>query len=120
MLKGQEYRGNQQPISELGNVFAAGFDGLFFLRVCTIVAGGSMVEWTWVRAEGLRKDHKVPEVCYSYSVNGESYSGTYGTREATFDLFPKGSRILVHYSPAKPSISFLDREELRMRQTSHR
>ena len=74
------------------------------------------VEWTWVRTEGLRDDHMIPEVCYSYCVNGEFYSGTYGTSEANFDLFPKESCILVHYNPAKPSSSFLDREEIRARE----
>jgi hypothetical protein len=78
------------------------------------------VEWSWVRAEGWREDQPVPEVCYSYSVNGEYYAGTYGTSEANFDLFPKGSPILVHYNPAKHSRSFLDREEIRTRQVARR
>jgi hypothetical protein len=73
------------------------------------------VEWTWTRAEGLQEDRLVPEVCYSYSVNGEFFSGTYETREKNFDLFPKGSRILIHYKPGDPSVSYIDREEVRGR-----
>lgn len=75
------------------------------------------VEWSWVRSEGLRDDQPLPEVCYSYSVNGEFFSGTYPTSENNFDLFPKGSRLLIHYNPENPSKSFVDREEIRMRMS---
>jgi Protein of unknown function (DUF3592) len=73
------------------------------------------VEWTWVRVEGSgRHQRSIPEVCYSYTVNGEYYSGTH----ECFDLsrFPKGLCVQVHYKPSDPSVSFLDREEMRARE----
>jgi len=78
------------------------------------------VEWTWVRSEGAQDDHQVSEVCYSYSINGEFFSGTYPNAEKNFDLFPKGSRILIHYNPDNPSKSFVDREEIRMRMSGQK
>lgn len=75
------------------------------------------IEWTWVRQEGVRENQAVPEVCYSYSVNGEFFSGTYETGEENFELFPKGTPIMIHYNPEKPSVSFVDREDMRLRKS---
>jgi Protein of unknown function (DUF3592) len=71
------------------------------------------VEWTQVRVDDSgRYEKRIPEVCYSYIVNGEFYSGSHEIFECNFDKYPKGSRILVHYKPFDPSISFLDLQDM--------
>ncbi|HYL93331.1 MAG TPA: DUF3592 domain-containing protein [Alphaproteobacteria bacterium] len=51
-------------------------------------------------------------IFYSYSVGGERYSGIHVLefRTSTLD-FLEGERVLVHYKPSDPSVSFLDLEE---------
>jgi Protein of unknown function (DUF3592) len=71
------------------------------------------VEWTWVRVEGNGQyEERIPEVCYSYSVNGEYYSGSHRIFEASFDKYPKGSPILVHYKSSDPAVSFPDLQDM--------
>lgn len=60
------------------------------------------------------------EVRYSYSVDGEYYSGlffripsTEKRGEKILLQFPKGSRVFVHVKPSDPEISVLDREEIK-------
>jgi len=77
-----------------------------------------MVESTSVRVEGFgNNEHEIAEVNYSYQVAGEFYSGAHevGSR-IEFEWFPTGSRLVVHYKPSNPSVSFLDREDLRARR----
>jgi len=76
------------------------------------------VEYTMVRAEGHGRTYReIAEVNYSYAVEGEFYSGTHVVgNEAEFEMFPKESRVVVHYKPSNPSVSFLDREDLRSRR----
>ena len=73
------------------------------------------VESTIVRSEGYgESQHEIAEVNYSYKVEGEFYSGAHRVNsEADFEAFPAGSRVLVHHKPSDPSVSFLDREDLR-------
>lgn len=71
------------------------------------------IEWTQVRVEGIGRDERrIPEVCYSYTVNDEYYSGSHEIFEADFHHYPKGSRILVHYKGSDPSVSFLDLRDM--------
>ena len=72
-----------------------------------------VVEWTQVRFSDDRHERRIPEVCYSYSVNGEYYSGAHEIFECDFDKYPKGSQILVHYKQSDPSVSFLDLQDMR-------
>jgi hypothetical protein len=73
------------------------------------------VESTTVRTEGFgRSEHDIAEVNYSYSVEGEYYSGAHEVSgESEFAAFPKQSRVIVHYKPSNPAVSFLDREDVR-------
>ena len=75
------------------------------------------VESTTVRTEGFgRSERDIAEVNYSYKVEGEYYSGAHVVgSEADFDAFPKQSRVIVHYKPSNPAVSFLDRDDLRSR-----
>jgi hypothetical protein len=78
-----------------------------------------IVESTTVRTEafGRRPQHDVAEVNYSYKVEGEYYSGAHVvSSEVQFAAFPKQSRVIVHYKPSNPAVSFLDREDLRSRR----
>jgi len=52
------------------------------------------------------------QLTYSYTANGEYFSGTYQKRftrtkkaEAFVERFPSGTRIPVHYKPEKPELS---------------
>jgi len=76
-----------------------------------------IVESTTVRTEGFgRRQHDVAEVNYSYKVEGEYYSGAHVVNsEVQFVAFPKQSRVIVHYKPSNPAVSFLDRDDLRSR-----
>ena len=76
------------------------------------------VEFNAVRTEGFgRSEHDVAEVNYSYKVQGEYYSGAHEvSSEVEFDAFPKQSRVVVHYKPSNPAVSFLDRDDLRSRR----
>ena len=59
----------------------------------------------------------VPEVSYSYNVDGEYYIGFHVVNSGKgLAAFPKGSRVVVHYKTSDPAKSFLDREDLRSRQ----
>jgi hypothetical protein len=50
-------------------------------------------------------------------VQGESYSGAHVVGgEHEFDAFPKLSRVFVHYKPSDPTVSFLDREDIRSKK----
>ena len=61
--------------------------------------------------------NEIAEVSYSFSINSEYYSGAHKVSgESEFVYFPKGSRVLVHYKPSDPSVSFLDRDEIRSRK----
>jgi hypothetical protein len=73
------------------------------------------VEWTQVRIEQTdpRHEERIPEVCYSYIVNGEYYSGSHEISQVELRKYPKGSLVLVHYKPSNPSVSFLDRHNMR-------
>ena len=67
------------------------------------------------------EQRKIAEVSYSFNINSEYYSGAYVVAgEFEFDYFPKGSRVVVHYKPSDPSISFLDREDVRFARTAGR
>ena len=62
------------------------------------------------------------EVRYSYSVDGEYYSGLFfripnSTKkgEKILAQFPKGLHVLVHHKPGAPDVSVLDREEIKNR-----
>ena len=62
------------------------------------------------------------EVIYSYSVNGEYYSGVFfrvtrsGRKgEEILAHFPKETRVLVHYDPRSPEVSVLDLNEIKSR-----
>jgi hypothetical protein len=81
------------------------------------IADGT-VEWARARVEGNgRYEHVIPEVTYSYSVQGEFYSGVHEVvQESDLLDFPKGLRVLVHYKPTDPATSFLDTEQLRVRE----
>ncbi len=81
------------------------------------IADGT-VEFTMVREEGFGEGHRyIPEVHYSYKVEGEFYSGAHVVDgDADFDAFPKGSRVIVHYKRSNPAVSFLDREDLRSKR----
>ena len=76
------------------------------------------VESTTVRTEGFgRSAHDIAEVNYSYRVEGEYYSGAHEVSgESEFDAFPKQSRVIVHYKPSNPAVSFLDRNDVRSRR----
>lgn len=76
------------------------------------------VESTTVRVDGYgRNQHEIAEVNYSYKVEGAFYSGAHEVgSESEFEAFPKLSRVLVHYKPSNPSVSFLDREDVRLRR----
>ena len=76
------------------------------------------VEFNTVRTEGFgRSEHDIPEVNYSYRVEGEYYSGAHVvSSEVEFAAFPKQSRVVVHYKPSNPAVSFLDRDDLRSRR----
>lgn len=76
------------------------------------------VEFNTVRTEGFgRNERDIAEVNYSYKVEGEYYSGAHVvSSEVEFAAFPKQSRVVVHYKPLNPAISFLDRDDLRSRQ----
>ena len=79
-----------------------------------------IVEFTHVRVEGGagRESREIPEVGYSYRVEGEYYGGYHPvTSERDLSDYPKGSRVVVHYKHSDPSTSFLDREDLRSRKT---
>ena len=75
-------------------------------------------ESTYVRVEGHgRTERRIAEVNYSYKVQGEFYSGAHEVRsEVDFEAFPKESRVVVHYKESDPSVSFLDREDVRQRR----
>ena len=75
------------------------------------------VESTMVREGEFGQDQGlVAEVQYSYSVGGAFYSGAHEVKsEREFESFPKLSRVVVHYKPSDPSVSFLDREDVRLR-----
>jgi TolB-like protein len=77
-----------------------------------------IVESTTVRIEGFgRSEHDVAEVNYSYRVEGEYYSGAHVvSSEVQFAAFPRQSRVIVHYKPSNPAVSFLDRDDLRSRR----
>jgi len=81
------------------------------------IADGT-VEFNTVRTEGFgRSEHDVAEVNYSYRVEGEYYSGAHVvSSELEFAAFPKQSRVVVHYKPSNPAVSFLDRDDLRSRR----
>jgi hypothetical protein len=76
------------------------------------------VESARVLVDGFGHTERViPAVNYSFSVNGEYYAGVHvESGESQFVFFPKGARVLVHYKPSDPSISFLDREDVRSRK----
>ncbi len=76
------------------------------------------VEFTTIRVEQHgRSQREIHEVNYSYRVQGEYYSGAHRVGgESDFAAFPKLSRVVVHYKPSDPSVSFLDREDLRSRR----
>ena len=76
------------------------------------------VESAEVREEGMGEDHReIPEISYSYRIDGEYYGGYHQLSRATdLELFPKGSRVVVHFKSSDPSKSFLDREDLRRRK----
>jgi len=76
------------------------------------------VESTMVRVEGYgRSQREIAEVNYSYKVEGDFYSGAHvASSEDEFEEFPRESRVVVHYKPSNPSVSFLDREDLRSRR----
>jgi hypothetical protein len=76
------------------------------------------VESAHVLVEGFGHTQRVtPTVNYSFTVNGEYYSGAHvESGESQFVYFPRGSRVLVHYKPSDPSMSFLDREDVRSRK----
>ena len=76
------------------------------------------VEFNTMRTEGFgRGEHDVAEVNYSYKVEGEYYSGAHEvSSEVEFDAFPKQSRVIVHYKRSNPTLSFLDRDDLRSRR----
>lgn len=76
------------------------------------------VEMHTVRVEGYgRSEHEIAEVNYSYRVQGEFYSGAHVVGgESDFDAFPKLSRVFVHYKPSDPTVSFLDREDIRAKK----
>lgn len=74
----------------------------------------------WTSCQGTVSSHRVrreghyylAEVTYSYSVNGEYYSGflermafTRKTAERTADKFPAGMMVVVRVNPARPEIS---------------
>jgi hypothetical protein len=75
------------------------------------------VESTTARAEGFgRSQRNIAEVNYSYRVEGEYYSGAHEVSgDSEFDVFPKQSRVIVHYKPSNPAVSFLDRDEVKSR-----
>lgn len=78
-----------------------------------------IVEFTHVRVEGRAgsESREIPEVAYSYHVEGEYYGGYHRvTSEPDLADFPKGSRVVVHYKQSDPSTSFLDREDLGSRK----
>jgi hypothetical protein len=80
------------------------------------------VEWTEVK-DGVGWflsvwNDPIPEIRYSYSVNGKYYTGTcqlYWRNGGALDSSPKGSPILVHYSRSNPSRSSLDLHQIRAR-----
>ena len=75
------------------------------------------VESTTVRTEGFGDSARdIAEVNYSYRVEGEYDSGAHlVSSEVEFAAFPKQSRVIVHYKPSNPAVSFLDRNDLRSR-----
>lgn len=78
-----------------------------------------IVEFAHVRLEGGagHESREIPEVAYSYHVDGEYYGGYHPmTSERDLADFPKGSRVIVHYKPSDPSTSFLDREDVSSRK----
>lgn len=76
-----------------------------------------IVESTIVRAGGFGRNQPViAEVHYSYKVEGAFYSGAHEVdSELEFEAFPNLSRVVVHYKPSDPSVSFLDRADVRLR-----
>ena len=59
----------------------------------------------------------VPEVSCSYNVGGEYHTGFHIVNsQKRLTVFPKGSRVVVHYKSSDPTKSLLDRDDLRSRQ----
>ena len=89
-----------------------------------------LLEWrrqTWPAVEGRvaanyvltemeKYTLRTPELCYSYEVNGKCYYGAQEIFEIDFDTYPPGTPILVHYKPSDPSVSRLDKEDMRERE----
>ncbi len=76
------------------------------------------VESAQIRVEGVGDDRReIPEVSYSYCVEGEYYAGYHVVRGARqLEAYSPGSRVLVHYKRIEPAESFLDRQDLRNRR----
>ena len=70
----------------------------------------------YVQMEMNRGEERKAEICYSYDVDGHHYFGVADAYEADFGAYPPGSPILVHYKPSDPSVSRLDRRDMRERE----
>jgi hypothetical protein len=80
------------------------------------IVGGTVESAQMTMVDGQAR----AEVAYSYSVNGEYFSGVFfrvprttGKGEELLAHFPKESHVLVHYKPGSPEISVLDLNEVK-------